>query len=868
MNKANPIRLTTIAFVFVLSIFALIPSRSIDINIQGKSTAKFKVLSEATGFTSKHYVLNCLKDGTIGETENLVAQLEDENGQVLKKDINLGAGYIVDDKISLGQNLPSFSLSEGKVYRGDKFHFSYLIEYMNLGLDLVGGSEIVYEIPKETLEKTKGDINDILSIFSEKLNASGMKEIFVQAVGEDRILVQLPGLKKSEVENIKSILETQGKLEFKIVIQDQDLIKQAKEYVVRGKQLPLKKFPYKFVYRKTKTESGAWEIVPGSEILVDAKAKVTGKDIQTAYQGIDNQSLKSAYAIHITFNAIGTNKFGKLTEMNRGKQLAIILDDRLQSYPSINEPILGGQCQITGNFTAKEAENLVTVLRSGSMDVKPNLLTENTVGPTLGSDSIKSGLSSCIIGGSFVLAFMFIYYKSLGLIANIALVLNLITLMATMSFFGGTLTLPGIAGFALTIGMAVDATVLIFERLREETTKKQAIKASLSKGYARAFITIFDSNFTTFITALILYLVGNSGPVKGFCLSLMLGLAINLFAAVFVTQTLATWAVNNGKIKQFKMLPYLCSSMINFISLGKKVRYLSYAILFIGLGLVIVKKEKMLDVDFTGGNLLQINLTSPVDTKAIRSVCDQVNLSSAVIQRFGSPQDNAYTIRTRDLTQKEKEVFHQLLKSNLPVYEDSSLAFPRDITIGGIAAKEMLAYASFALIAAMLVILFYIMIRFTEFKYGLGACLALIHDVGITIGLLAIFDIQINLTIFAAILTVVGYSLNDTIVIFDRIRENIGSQKNYDLLNISIKSLNQTLNRTLLTSITTLFVILSLIFIGGGVIQGFAITMLIGLITGTYSSLFIATPFVIYLHNKNKDTEIEKESESNSLSPV
>lgn len=865
MNASHPLRLAVIVAAFIISILALSPNRSTDISItDGHPSAELTLMTEGSGLTSEHYQLRMDGDGVIGISEGLKASLFNQRGKTLKKDINVGQGYKVDTALALGDELPSISLSEGEVAKGTNFHFSYIVEYMNLGLDLVGGSEIVYRIPLDSLETTKPvELNEIVAIFNRKLNNSGLKEIFVQPVGKDRILIQLPGLKKSEVEKIKTTIEKQGNLEFKVAEVDPKLIEQAKDYVARGKKLPLPSFPYKFVYQTKKTTTGLTENIEGTELLVSAEAKVTGKDIIFANKRMDTQSLRGGYSVHIEFSAQGSNKFGDLTEQSVGKRLAIVLDGALQSAPNVNEPILGGQCQITGNFSSEEADTLVAVLQSGSMDVKPELLTENTVGPTLGSDSITSGLYACLIGGIFVLGFMFIYYKSLGVVANIALALNMFMLFAAMKLCGGTLTLPGIAGFALTIGMAVDATVLIFERMREESANsKQAIKATLAKSYKRAFVTIFDSNFTTFITALILYWVGNSGPVKGFCLSLMLGLAINLFTAVFVSQTLVSWLVYNNKMKSFNMRKIIFKhDQINFFALGKKVIFVSYGLLVIGLILIVSRGQQVLDVDFTGGNLLQVELTEPRPVDAVRKVVTEAGYDSAIVQSFGEGGDIRYTVRTPPLTQTEKMTFQQQLIDNLPLPKDTSLAFPRDITVGGVAAEEMLGYAVMALIAAMLVILMYIMIRFSEFKYGLGACLALVHDVAITLSLLVIFDIQINLTIFAAILTVVGYSLNDTIVIFDRIRENVGIQKSYDFQSVALKSLNQTLNRTILTSLTTAFVVISLIVVGGGVIEGFATTMLFGVITGTYSSLFVASPFVLFLHKRDKNSQISKEGD-------
>jgi SecD/SecF fusion protein len=877
MNKANPIRLAAIVAAFVISIYLLFPSKSIDISVNngGDSVANITVKQNSGKYTTKEYKVFCPQEGIIGETENLTCELQDNDGNTLKKDINIGLGYSSGSMLNFGSELPSFSLTEGKVKKGTIYNFSFVVEYMNLGLDLVGGSELVYQIPKPSgnaEDLTNVELNDVLNIVKKKLNGNGMKEIYIQPVGNDRLLIQLPGLKKEAVEKIKKDISTQGQLEFSTVITDESIVNRARKYIERGMKLPLPNFKYKFVYKYELNSSQVPIAIKGSEQLIESNITVTGKDIIHSYKAVDNQSLKGGFAIHIKFNGKGTKYFGQLTEKSVGKALAIILDNDLVSYPNVNEPILTGECQITGSFSKEEADSLVTVLRSGSMDVKLKLLSENTVGPTLGADSIQSGILATMIGGIAVLLFMLIYYKTLGFIACIALVLNLLMLLAAMIFGGGTLTLPGIAGFALTIGMAVDATVLIFERLREESVvEKQNIKASLTKGYDRAFITIFDSNITTFITALILYLVGNSGPVKGFCLSLMLGLMINLFAAVFVTQTLIAWAVTNKKIKSFNMMGNISIKAIDFFAIGKKVRLISYLILVTGCGFMISKGSNILDVDFTGGNLLQVDLLEPVSPKEMRAICKKAGYAKATVQNFGDVDNLSYTIRTKLLEDETKIKFHQFLQSSdsgLKLSTDTSLAFPRDITVGGVAAKEMLIYAFVALFAAMLVILLYIMMRFSEFKYGFGACIALVHDISITLSVLFILDQQINLTIFAAVLTVIGYSLNDTIVIFDRIRENIGQQKNYDFRTIAIKSLNQTLKRTVLTSITTLFVISALVISGGGVIKGFAITMLIGLISGTYSSLFIATPYVLHLYNKQKKLNDSSDNNSNDLAPV
>ena len=863
MNAAHPFRLAVITAAFFISIWALWPKHSKDISItDGHPTASLNMLDKNLGFTSKYYQFIINGSGNVGQSANLMASLADESGKILESNIAIGSDYKANSPITTKVG-PVLSLSEGEVAQGTVFHMSYLVDYMNLGLDLVGGSELEYHIPMETLDKTKVDLTQIVTIINRKLNSSGLKEIYVQPIGKDRVLIQLPGLKKSEVEKIKKLIEKQGNLEFKTAENDPELLKQAKDYIASGKTLPLgSNFPYVLVYQQRFTTTGLVENILGTELLVTADAKVSGRDIEHAEKGLDAKSLRGGYSINISFTPNGSGKFGDLTEASAGKRLAIILDGALQSAPNVKDPILGGKCEITGSFSTDEADALVAVLRSGSMDVKPELLSENTVGPSLGRDSISSGIQSCVVGAIIVFAFMFFYYKSLGTIANIALLLNMVMLQGTMVLCDGTLTLPGLAGFALTIGMAVDANVLIYERMREECLKKQHLKASLAKSYQRAFVTIFDSNFTTFITAFILYLVGNSGPIKGFCLSLMLGLAINLFAAVFVTQTLITMMVNKGKMTSFNMRePYFSKSSVNFFALGKKLVWGSYGIIAIGFVLLIAHGEHVLDVDFTGGNLLQVNLEKSTPVDAVRNVVTKAGYTSAVVQSFGESKGLIYTVRTPPLTQQESQNLKDKLMAELPTPKDSNLAFTRDIAIGGVAATNMLEMALVALIAAMVVLLMYIMMRFSEFKYGFGACIALVHDVFVVIGLLMVCGIQINLTVFAAILTVVGYSLNDTIVIFDRIRENIGTQKNYDFQTVANLSLNQTLNRTLLTGGTTLFVIISLMLLGGGVIFGFATTMFFGVIVGTYSSLFIATPFVNYMIKRDKLALAQKEGE-------
>ena len=873
MTKATPARLLTIVIVLLLGLWELLPERYTDITQSQGSTAKVEPLGQPRNWRTENYRIVANGEGSVG-TGDLSLKLLDGSGQVLSEKIEIGDNYTPGSPLILGGGLPDLKISAGQVQGQAEYFFSFVAEYLNLGLDLVGGSEIVYEIPLKSLRAVgesqtaqdqfmqnpeKRQIAEIVSLFSKKLNNKGLKEIFVQGMGKDRVLVQLPGLRKSEVDQIKKILETQGKLELKLVVDDPDIITKAREYVERGKELPLKNFPYEFVHSYRTDKYGNREKIVAAALLVETEAHITGQDISAARTGIDPKSLQGGFAVNLSFNLKGTKKFHKLTQIHsrqtlgqNGRRLAIILDDELQSAPELQVPIADGECQITGRFTKTEADVLVAALRAGSMNVKPVLISENTVGPTLGMDSIRSGLNACLIGCSLVLAGMIYYYRALGVIASLALILNTLLMAAAMSFFGGTLTLPGIAGFALSVGMAVDANILIYERLREELGRKQAEKKALATSFDRAFVTIFDSNVTTFITALIMYLVGNSGPVKGFCLSLMIGLCINIFTAVFVTQTLAFWALDRGWLKKFSMSSLLTGNNFDFIGIGKPMRFIfTYLIIAAGIVSIYLKQGDLLDVDFKSGNLLQIHLAKPAPIDQVKAAMAKFGMN-ATVQRFGDDHGMDYVIRMPELDNEAKTAFHKFLmqESGLVFPTDKDSAIIRDSTVSSIAATEMFLWVGGALVLAMLAILVYILVRFTEFKFGFSACLALAHDVAISVSVLAIVGIEINLTVVAALLTVVGYSINDTIVIFDRLRENIGQQKNYDIVEMARRSMNQTLSRTLLTSLTTLFMVLSLLFVGGGVIKAFAFAMLIGVLTGTYSTLFIALPCLIYLHQR------------------
>jgi len=1086
--------------------------------------------------------------------------------------------------------------------------FAYLVNGVNLGLDLKGGSELLYRIRYEDIPpaQRKGIVNRTIDIIERRLNPKGTKELRIQEHGPYRILIQLPGATAEETERIKNLIEKAGKLEFRMVNSDEadrDLAKQGR--TVAG-CTPYVREPGRSTYRRARFSE--LPDFKGDWLLVMNRVELTGSDLKRAYPTFDRLG---APAVGFEFKRAAARKFARLTERNIGKQLAIILDDILYSHPVIKTRILGPGI-IEGNFTQDEVNDLVITLQAGSLPADLELEMENSVGPTLGEDSIRKGIAAAIIGLILVMGFMGGYYLFAGAVADLALIMDLILVVGALSILDATLTLPGIAGLVLTVGMAVDANVLIYERIREERREGKAIRLAIKNGYERAFTTIIDANLTTLITALILYAVG-TGPVKGFAVTLSLGIIMSLYTALFVTRSIFEWMLLHGHLTEFKMHRLIGVPNIRFSQARRTAMGISFVLIVVGVAFFASRGKKKYDIDFTGGTLLQLELRNPisidearakvreagypeaevqsiwhggrgslvgkttkfgiripagafeeerikdiiqsdvieacggkeavekissegplavsvvlkkklseeklreelakldyrgstiksiegeevkakrysltlspglspeergaalrkieevlrglVETKKIectfgtvgeapveekgggkvrfqidvdltealavqiiedklselvgeklelrgrgtqsgRDVCDRLialgsNAALKKLEEMGSHvievtaisyaekegaarcefelkqpmtegelrkklKDSAASILSivplgiesksfkivftdlpeikreqkirKDLMAKfrgnllmekidvkfepylppkeeeeeGKEYKYFKLKIAKPISPDLLKAkfikagcseklvlhpdeaakdkiteavikvkpeeadevkkaitaafevpdpFSRVVSIGATVAGEMKNRAFLALFFALGAIIFYITFRFGELKFGIAAVIALAHDVLITMGAIAFADwlgetgygaplmiseIKINLPMVAAFLTIIGYSLNDTIVVFDRIRENIaGRGRRVVTPEIIDRSINQTLARTLLTSLTTLIVVVVLYVVGGGVIHGFAFALIVGVIVGTYSSIFIASPVLL-----------------------
>jgi SecD/SecF fusion protein len=698
-----------------------------------------------------------------------------------------------------------------------------LNQKINLGLDLQGGMHLLLRVDTSKLsdDAKKDAAERALEVIRNRIDEFGVKEPSIQRQGENEIVVQLPGI--TERGRAIELIGKTALLEFKLVNNDPNLLQQA----LAG-QVP---------------ENCELKTLEDEQILLEKEAVLTGDALVNATVSFD-QSRFNEPLVALNFSTQGAKKFADLTTNNVGRRLAIVLDGKVQSAPRINEPIPSGEAVITGRFTNQEAGDLAIVLRVGALPAPIYIEEERTIGPLLGRDSIAAGIRSTVVGSLLVFLFMVVYYMIAGFIANIALILNLLIILAGLSLLHSTLTLPGIAGIALTLGMAVDANVLINERIKEELALGKALPVAIASGYHRALSAIVDSNVTTLIAAFLLFQFG-TGPIRGFAVTLSIGLLASLFTAIVVTRAIFELLI------KFKLLTFL--PMLRLIKQPKfdyiKFRYVFFVISFlvIGLGLFsyFIKGGRAYGVDFSGGQLQEYRFKSAPSVDAVRSALRELNLSDAVIQQFSSnPQQ--IVIRTKeDSLQKVSDKFKQ-------DFTDNPFELVKVEQVGPIAGKILQQKALKAIIFSLLGILVYVGFRFKHFDFAAAGIIALLHDILVALGLCALTGRVIDLLIVTGLLTIAGYSINDTIVIYDRMREILRTSRKLSIREVINLSVNQTMSRTLLTTLATLFVVVSLFLFGGEVLNGFAFCLLVGFISGTYSTVFIASPLVLILSKIKK----------------
>jgi SecD/SecF fusion protein len=698
---------------------------------------------------------------------------------------------------------------------------------IRLGLDLQGGTSFLVSMDTNQLAKAT-DASTALShaveVLRKRVDKFGVAEPVIQPEGNDRILVQLPGLSAADQESAKIAIQRAAFLEFRLVsaTSDQDI----KDGIVQP--------GYEILKRKERMRNGRERT---EEVEVRKKAEMTGSGIKSAMVVRGNLGEPE---IHFTLDAEGAEQFAQITRENVHQRLAIILDKELYSAPVIQTPIETGSGQITGQFDNKEAFELANVLEN-PLRAPLKIEESREVNPTLGRDSIRSGIRAAIYGTLAVSAFMLVYYLIAGMVANVALIANIIILLGVMCSVGTTLTLPGIAGIVLTVGMAVDANVLIYERIREETAKGKSLRGAIAAGYARAFGTIFDSHVTTLISSVILMYMG-TGSIKGFGVALTIGVAASLFTALVVTRMIFDFVLDRGWLKALPMFHIIRATKLDFMKLAKPAFAMSWLLIAIGVGYGLYRGKSAFGVDFLGGDTTIFSFEKKADEAEVRSALTKAEIKDPLIQYQKDLGSGRESLRVDSATGTGSNVVSVI--TGLPGGHYTKL---KEDHIGATVGLEIRKSALVAGLLSLFGILIYVAVRY-EFSFAVGAVLAVIHDVLMTIGWYSLSGREFNSTTVAAILTIIGFSTNDTIVIFDRIREDLKLGIRGTFREVMNQALNQTLSRTLITSGTVFLATMSLFVFGGGAINDFAFTFLIGIITGTYSSIYIASALVLWWH--------------------
>ncbi len=719
---------------------------------------------------------------------------------------------------------------------------------IKLGLDLNGGTEfdvsVIPNKPKKGEEKAEQVPlnqlrNRVMEILRNRINKSGLVEPEIAAEGTSRIALKIPVSTETQKKEYKRLIKMSAQLEFRLIAEKNTQL--VSEYNADPEHF-IPPVGYEKMKLVQSSKNGKKTV---QTCFVQIHPEMSGVNISDARVVMTEFGQRQ---IMLEFNTAGAKRFGKVTEKNVGRRLGIVLDGTLYSAPVIQQAIFGGNASISGDFSQEEADNVSTALVCGNLPATIKIDSIFDTAPTLGREAVQSGKMAGIIGLIFVALFMLIYYLRAGLIANIALVANVILIIGAMASLGATLTLPGIAGIILTIGMAVDANVLIYERIREELDSNKTLYNAIDIGYKRAFITIFDSNLTTLIVALVLYWQG-SGPVRGFGATLSIGIVCSMFTALFVTRLIFDIFIKYFKMKKLRMMRFLTNTKIQFLKRWKISIAISLIMLIASVAVFTFKDSRILGVDFTGGSQLVYNYKNYVSQGEVAKVLSKEGYDTSVSYKSSPVEGNQLNVvissqKGEKSSEGELVTVAGILNKNFPNADYKGI---QETTIGGLVGSQFATSAIVAILLAFIGIIVYVSLRF-EMSYAGAAIVALLHDVIIGTGVLVLCDRQISLTVIAAILTVVGYSVNDTIIVFDRVRENLKLEKNMKYGEIIDLSINQTLSRTIITSFLTFIVVLALFLYGGVAINDFALVMLVGIIVGTYSSIFVASPLVAFWH--------------------
>ena len=690
---------------------------------------------------------------------------------------------------------------------------------MKLGLDIKGGVYVVMEANTDLKgEELAKAMEQTQAVIEERVNQMGLAEPVVTIEGEKRIRVELPGAEDAQ-EAINSI-GTTAQLQF---------------------------------------------------ALADGTIVLDGGNVKDAEAVMDNEA--AVYAVALEFDSKGADLFhdatqtaysGAVTSAVQGvpnDAIMILLDGSIISAPSVNEPISGGKCTITGGFSQEEASNLAALIRGGALPLELEEVNSSVQSAKIGYNALEMSVYAGIIGLILVMLIMVIAYRGMGIAADLALLFYVLIVINIMAFMGSVLTLPGIAGFILSVGMAVDANVVIFSRIREEIVNGKTIRVAVQQGFRRAMSTVIDSQVTTLIAAVILYEIGTSA-VKGFAWTFMIGIVVSIFTAVIVTQLYISLLANSRRfgrkgffgIRKDGKASFNIDKDLHFMKYRKIYYAISIGIMVIGLAFGVVRGLNY-GIDFTGGTMIQMNMGKKVEISAVEDAIKEYDLSPEII--YSGENNDQIVIRSiKALDSDERAEVINTINEEFGTTDEDVVA---EELFGPSVGKELRNNAILAVIIASICMLIYIRFRFSQWKFGGAALLGVVHDVLIVISFYTIFNVTVNNPFIAGILTVVGYSINDTIVIFDRIRENIRYMKKGSTEEMIDTSITQTLGRSLMTSVTTLIVMVPLLIMAGDAIREFVMPLMVGIIAGAYSSICVCSPLYYEFNKRGNLSKYEKE---------
>jgi SecD/SecF fusion protein len=747
-------------------------------------------------------------------------------------------------KLDLSQYFPDVRL-EGTLRNVEKRNDILLTELLKrsksrvqLGLDLAGGVAFTLEaVEKPGLDEfaRKEKITKAMDIIANRINGFGVAEPVIRQIGNNRIEVQLPGWNTRDNPEIVNEVKAPARLDFRMV-------------------------------HPTLMPGPGVETPPGYEILTEEREGVAGEttveDVlvkripeMTGEAMADARAVPDLYGrpeVSLRFTGAGQKRFAEVTrelaeigrQNGRPARLAIVLDGKLYSSPTVENEI-NGDAVIRGNFSEREAINLANVLNN-PLDVELVVKQQYEVGPTLAAGAIESGKLATVIGVALVAVFMIGYYTLAGLIAVVSVTLNILLVLAVLASLGATMTMPGVAGIVLTVGMAVDAHILIFERMREELSTGKSLMAAFHAGHDKAFTTIVDANLTTLITSGLMIAFGN-GPVKGFGVTLTIGIFSTMFTALVVSEMLLHMAIVSGVMKRMIMLNLFRFPGLNFLKFGRQAFIASWIIVLIGVVSIAMKGHRVYGIDFAGGDVVSLEFKQRIDSAKLQAAADAARLGEVSPIYQSEIGSNREILNIQAETGKGDAAV-DALKAAFP---QAGFEVVGKTTIGPSIGKEIQWNAFMAIGLSIVGIMIYVAFRF-EIGYGVGAVVSTLHDVLMTIGIFVLTGRQFTAPMVGAILLIVGYSINDTIVVFDRIREELKINPTAHLRDVINLATSKVLARSILTSLTTFLAALALYLFGGGVVNDLSFTFLVGIVTGTFSSIFIASPIFYWWHKGDR----------------